>query len=194
MAEESDDLPNFVIRQIPGRHRRVADAVVDVGEDLTVRQRREQLAKGRRARIDMLADGRVAASVEIVTDRAFLLKRRSAGGDGRFVRLQRIDARRGLGRHAVSEQPGRDFHLDRGRRRARARETGERETIESGGAHDEQEKHSGKGDQEASTHCVLLPARRPDAGTWSYCSTTATVLSAAPSPCASLIASSFAQK
>ena len=68
----------------------------------------------------MFADGRAAGSVEIVTDRAFLLKRRGAGGDGRFVGLQRIDARRGLGRHAIPEQPSRDLHLDRGRRRARA--------------------------------------------------------------------------
>jgi hypothetical protein len=33
----------------------------------------------------MLADGRAAGSVEIVTDSAFLLKRRSAGGDGRSL-------------------------------------------------------------------------------------------------------------
>ena len=63
-----------MIRQIPSRHRRVADAVIDVGENLPIRQRRKQLEKGRNARIDMFADGRAAGSVEIVTNRAFLLK------------------------------------------------------------------------------------------------------------------------
>jgi hypothetical protein len=107
-----------MIRQIPGGHRRIADAVVDVGEDLTVGQRRNELAEGGNARIDVFADSRAAGPVEIVTDSAFLLKRCGAAGNGRFVRLQRINARCILRRHAISEQPGRNvrFYLGRVRR------------------------------------------------------------------------------
>jgi hypothetical protein len=92
--------------------------------------------------------------VELVTDRAFLLKRLRAGGDGRSVRLQRIDARGRFGRHAISEQPGRNLHLDRGRRWARARQAGEREAIKSARAKDEQDE---KRDDELPTH-LFLPA------------------------------------
>jgi hypothetical protein len=101
VAEEGYDLPNLMIGEIPGRHRRVADAVIDVGENLTVGQRGDRLAKGRRARIDMLADGCAAAAVKTVADRAFLLKGRRARGDICFVRLKRIGARGGFSRHAV---------------------------------------------------------------------------------------------
>ena len=138
MAEERHDLPNLVFRQIPGRHRGIADAVIDVGENLPIRQRRKQLEKSRRARIDMFADGRPAGSVEIVTNRALLLKGRGAGGDGRFVRLQRIDARGSLGRYAIPQKPSRDFHLDLRRVRTRAREARKREAIKSARAEDEQ--------------------------------------------------------
>ena len=130
VAEERHDLPNLLFRQIPGRHRRVADAVIDVSENLTVGQRGKRLAKGWRARIDMLANGCAAAPVKAVADRAFLLKHCSAGGDIRFVGLQRTGARGRFRRHAVQEQPGRDFRFNRGRRRTGARQAGERETIQ----------------------------------------------------------------
>ncbi len=133
----------------------VADAVVDVGEELTVSQRRNELAEGGNARIDVFTDGRVTGPIEIVTDRAFLLERRGPGGDGRFVRLQWIDARHGFSRHAISEQPGRNLHLDRGRCWARARQTGERKAIESAGAKGE---HDEKRDDKLPHHFAFKTA------------------------------------
>src|ERR1700735_905167 len=80
VAEESHDLPNLLIGEIPGWHRGVADAVMDVCENLTVGQHGERLAKGWRAWIEMLADGCATASVKAVADRAPLPNRKRAGG------------------------------------------------------------------------------------------------------------------
>ncbi len=179
VAEEGDDLPNLVFRQIPGRHRGVAYAVADVGENLAVCKRRERLAKGRRARIDMLADGCAAGSVKAVADRALLLKRRRASSDNRFVGLQRIGPRGGRGRHAVQQsQVATSVSITPGVGRA----------LESPGRAKRYKATPAAARRNTATRAIesLRPISFSSPASprcaWSYRLTTATVLSAAATP------------
>ena len=120
VAQEKNDLPDLLIGEIPGGHRRVANAVMHEGEYLPVGEDRESLPKRGRARIDVRADRRPAAAVEAVADRAILLEERRAGREAGLIGLQRIDAISLLRRDAVHEQPGGDGDFDRRRLRSGA--------------------------------------------------------------------------
>ena len=169
VTKERHDLPNLVFGQIPGRHRRVADAVIDVGEDLAICERRKRLAQGRRARIDMLANGCAAGAVEPVTDRALLLKSGRAGSDIGFIRLQRIRARGSFWRYAVQQQPSGNFGFNDGRRWTGAGKSGESETIQGGATGGQNQQDQSRDDSFPRHHLALVepgwaaPVRRRSA-------------------------------
>jgi hypothetical protein len=83
----------MLIGQIPGGHRRFANAVMHERENLPIRQNGESLPQRRRARVDVRADRRSTAAVEAVADGAILLEKCRAGREPGLVGLQRIGAR-----------------------------------------------------------------------------------------------------
>src|SRR5580693_4342180 len=131
MPEVSYELPDLTIGQIPGGHAGVTDAVADMVEELTIRNRLNgKRTKRGRARILTRADGGFAAPLIGVTGFAFLpikiMSRCDAGG----IVFQWIDAFFGVVGNALMQQPGRDQCLGGRWLFGSGRQSGDKDGVE----------------------------------------------------------------
>ena len=138
MTNVGNELPNLPVRQLPGGHARIPDAVSDVIKNLAVRHRRDvHRSQRRRTRILAQTDLGLSITVVAVAGLTLLAEHVMAGRDfGRIVR-QRIGARFCFRRNTPVKKPGRDLGLDRPRLRASARQPRHEPLIQGAGPDDE---------------------------------------------------------
>jgi hypothetical protein len=138
MANVGNELPSLPVRQLPGGHAGISDAVSNVIKNLAVRHRRHvHRLQRRRTRILARTDLGFPAAVVAVARLTLLAEQVVPGGDlGRIVR-QRIGARFCFRGNTPVKKPGCNLGLDRPELRASARQARHEPLIQGAGPDDE---------------------------------------------------------
>ena len=149
MADIGNKLPDLTVREIPGRHRRVPDAVADMIENLAIRQGRRQGAQNGRTREAAGAQFGFSAAVIGMAGLALGGEQVMPSPDvGRIrLRIQRIDLVLFRRRNAGMQQPGRHLHFKPRRLLSRYRQSGEQQEI---GGTRQRQNHDGRHNEKAS--------------------------------------------